>query len=49
MFLTERSQMWGIAGRLIQATLLPYATWLILLAMVAIVTADSMARKAKAA
>jgi hypothetical protein len=45
MFLTGKSQIWGVAGRLIQATLLPYALWLILLAMAAIVTADSLARR----
>jgi hypothetical protein len=45
MFLSGKSQLWGVAGRLIQATILPYATWLILLAMAALLTADSIARK----
>jgi hypothetical protein len=49
MFLTGKSQTWGVAGRLIQATILPYATWLILLTMVAIATADSLACRTKPA
>ena len=44
-YLTAGSQNWGIAGRLIQATLLPYATWSLLVVMVALVTADSLARR----
>ena len=48
MFLTTRSPGWGVMGRLVQATLLPYATWLILLAAGGIVTAESMARKRRA-
>jgi hypothetical protein len=48
IFLTTRSQGWGIAGRLVQATLLPYATWLILLIAAGIVTAESLADREKA-
>jgi hypothetical protein len=47
-FLTVGSQSWGIPGRLIQVTLLPYATWLILLVMFGIVTAESRAGDRKA-
>jgi hypothetical protein len=44
MFLTAKSREWGLAGRLIQASLLPYATWSIVLVAIGIVTAESLAR-----
>jgi hypothetical protein len=49
MGLTNRSLGWGVTGRLVQATLLPYATWLIVLAMFGLVTAESLAGRANAA
>jgi hypothetical protein len=45
VFLTAKSQELRPAGRLIQATLLPYATWLILLVAAGLVIAESMARR----
>ena len=48
MFLTAKSQEWGLVGRLIQATLLPYATWLVVLVMIGLVTAESLAGRGKA-
>jgi hypothetical protein len=36
-FLQERSPVWGAWGRLIQAIVLPYATWLVVVAMAALV------------
>ena len=38
--LTEASLNWGVGGRLVQATLLPYATWLVILAMVCLYLGD---------
>jgi hypothetical protein len=35
--LTNRSMDWGSGGRVVQATVLPYATWLILLSMLLLV------------
>jgi hypothetical protein len=35
--LTNRSMDWGSGGRVVQATVLPYATWLILLSMLVLV------------
>jgi hypothetical protein len=45
VFLENESQRWEIWGRPIQAVLLPYATWSVLLVMVGLVTADSLARR----
>ena len=40
--LTRVSLRWGARGRLLQATVLPYATWLMLLAMILLVRATSL-------
>jgi Glycosyltransferase family 87 len=40
--LTRVSLRWGAWGRLVQATVLPYATWLILLAMILLVWATRL-------
>jgi hypothetical protein len=45
MYLTNESQRWGFPGRLLQATLLPYATWTILLVMAGLTLADSLVRR----
>jgi hypothetical protein len=37
--LQQESQRWGVAGRLVQAVVLPYATWLVVLAMIALAIA----------
>ena len=43
-YLTTRSFGWGFSGRLVQALVLPYGTWLILLAMVLLVYGESASR-----
>jgi hypothetical protein len=43
--LQERSLDWGAWGRLVQAIVLPYATWLVVAAMIALVAATRIGRK----
>ncbi len=40
-FLTEASFNWGVWGRLVQATLLSYATWLILISIICLSVAET--------
>jgi hypothetical protein len=46
--LTNRSTAWGVGGRLAQAVVLPYATWLVLLTMVLLVYGGSDGRAGEA-
>jgi hypothetical protein len=46
ILLTRKSQGWGVTGHLVQASLLPFATWFVLLIAAGIVIAESLSRRA---